>query len=89
MLCKEHKYKLNESARTELTDGFLRLIKSKKKNFSNGRIVRKIFERVRMKQALRANNNIISGEDILSVFSETDIAGLLDKKSHTPIGFSA
>jgi len=88
MLCKESKYKLGDCAREALSDGLSRLVSAKSKNFSNGRIIRKIFERVRMKQALRAANNMITGKDIMAVFDESEISAMLNTTKRTQIGFS-
>ena len=88
-MCKENKYRLSESAKTTLKDGFASLLKVKSQNFSNGRLVRKIFERVRMKQALRTSNNIITDDDIEVVFAEKDIAAMLGGNNHVKIGFGS
>jgi hypothetical protein len=88
-LSGEGKYKLSECARAKLTEGFGRLLKAKSPNFSNGRLVRKLFERVRMKQALRASNSIITEQDIEAVFAEADIAALFKGNGHNRIGFGS
>ena len=88
-LCKENKYKLTKPAKELLLDGFARILKMDSENFSNGRIVRKIFERVRVKQALRASNNTIEDRDVNAVFAENDIAALLENKERASIGFTA
>ena len=87
MFCSENKYRIDESGREELVAYFKRLLAAKGRNFSNGRLVRKIFERTRLKQALRASNSIITGEDIKKVFAESDIAELLNGSIKTQIGF--
>ena len=53
------------------------IIRNKDENFSNARLIRKVFERTRMKQALRTNDNMISAEDIQAVFTESDMRALL------------
>jgi SpoVK/Ycf46/Vps4 family AAA+-type ATPase len=87
-LCKESKYKLSKSAVDSLLDNFSRIIKAKSQNFSNGRLVRKLFERVRMKQALRTSSNIITDTDIKAVFNEPDIAVLIKGNNRATIGFN-
>ena len=86
-LCKENKYKLSVPAKDTLIDGFSRLIKAKSQNFSNGRLVRKLFERARMKQALRTSNSVITDRDIEAAFSEHDIAALFGGSGRAQIGF--
>ena len=88
-LCKTNKYKLSESAKDNLKGGFSRLVKAKSQNFSNARLVRKLFERVKIKQALRTSNNIISDVDIEAVYAEQDITVLFDGNSRSQIGFRA
>ena len=48
--------------------------------------MRKIFERVRIKQAWRASDNTITDKDIQDVFDESDIAALFSS-DHKEIGF--
>ena len=54
------------------------IIRNKDENFSNARLIRKVFERTRMKQAMRTSDNMISAEDIQAVFAESDMRALLD-----------
>lgn len=86
--CKDNKYILSKSAVDPLTSGFSSIVKAKSQNFSNARLVRKLFERIRMKQALRTSNNIITDIDVQAAFLEPDIATLMDAKNRTKIGFS-
>ena len=86
-LCRESRYKLSESAKTALSDGLARIVRGKRQNFSNGRLARKIFERVRMKQALRASNSVISDADIAAAFAEPDIAAMFGNGNGRKIGF--
>jgi hypothetical protein len=88
-LCQDNKYKLSQPAKDTLTGGFTRLVGAKSQNFSNGRLVRKIFERVRIKQALRASNNTITDVDIQAVFAEADISALFKGNNRAAIGFRA
>jgi len=77
LFCKDNDYILSKPAGSALEVGLMRILNAKSKNFANGRLVRKIFERVRMKQAMRASDNTITKQDILETFSEKDIAALL------------
>lgn len=88
-MCRDNKYRLSESAADMLKDGFNRIVRVKGQNFSNGRLVRKIFERVRMKQALRASNSIISDADIIAAFAESDISAMFGNSKSVRIGFGA
>ena len=89
LMCRDNKYKLSQPAKDILTDGFTRIARAKDMNFSNGRLVRKTFERVRMKQALRASNSIITDADILAAFEESDIAAIFGKSNRVKMGFGS
>jgi AAA+ superfamily predicted ATPase len=86
-MCRDNKYKLSQPAADTLKNGFARIAKVKSQNFSNGRFVRKIFERVRMKQALRASNSIITDGDIIAAFAESDISAMFGKNKNMRLGF--
>lgn len=85
-LCKDNKYRLTEPAVEALRAGFARIVNAKSQNFSNGRLVRKVFERMRIKQAMRTEGNTITDADVDEVFAEKDIAALLGE-SRGGIGF--
>ncbi len=84
--CAEYKYTLSKAAKSDLFDTFSRIVEAKGKNFSNGRLVRKIFDRVRVKQAQRTSDSVIIPEDIAAALSEPDIAVTLQGEC-TKIGF--
>jgi len=84
-ISKDYNYTLSGSAKTYMEDMLYRLCTSKHKNFSNARLVRKIFERTQIKQASRSNSNNITEQDIKDAFADKDIASLLGSKSN--IGF--
>lgn len=82
-------YQLSVEAEETLWQMTEQIIRNKDENFSNARLVRKIFERTRMKQALRTNDNIISAEDIQAVFVESDMHALLNSaRTQRQIGFA-
>lgn len=70
-------YQLSVKAKEELRQTAEQIIRNKDDNFSNARLIRKVFERTRMKQAMRTNDNMISAEDIQAVFAESDMSALL------------
>jgi len=86
-LCKDNKYRLTEPAKVALQSGLESIVSAKSPNFSNGRLVRKLFERTRIKQALRASNSIITEDDIKSTLEEKDFAAMTATKEREPIGF--
>ena len=65
------------------------VFRNKDENFSNARLIRKVFERTRMKQAMRTSDNMIGAEDIQAVFAESDMRALLDSvQVQKRIGFA-
>jgi AAA+ superfamily predicted ATPase len=89
-LCKAEKYNMTGKAKTLLNEYFTKIVKYKDENFANGRIARKIFERIRLKQALRTAGNTIAAGDVEAAFAEDDLSALCSKnKAKTSIGFSA
>ena len=55
-------YQLGADAKVTLRQMAEQIIRNKDENFSNARLIRKVFERTRMKQAMRTSDNMISAE---------------------------
>jgi len=72
-LCKDNKYELSEIAKDTLLGLLSHVVAAKSRNFANGRFVRKIFERVQMKQANRTDDDTVTDEDIKAAFTEPDM----------------
>ena len=87
MLCVKAGYELAEDSVETMRIFFREIMDNKKEHFSNARLARKIFERVRVKQALREEGNIIISDDIREVFAEKDMSAILKKYKSTCIGF--
>lgn len=82
-------YQLGADAKVTLRQMAEQIIRNKDENFSNARLIRKVFERTRMKQAMRTSDNMISAEDIQAVFAESDMRALLDSvQVQRRIGFA-
>ena len=82
-------YQLSVKAKEALRQTAEQIIRNKDENFSNARLIRKVFERTRMKQAMRTNDNMISAEDIQAVFAENDMRALLGSaRVQKRIGFA-
>ena len=64
-LCKKESYDLSEEAKEELKSTFKTQYEHKDKNFGNGRLVRKYFENIKMKQADRVIRDDIRNKDEL------------------------
>ena len=75
-LCKKESYEISEEAKEELKLRFKEEYENKDKNFGNGRLVRKYFENIKMKQADRViQEDIREKEEILKIILE-DVCGL-------------
>ena len=82
-------YQLGADAKVTLRQMAEQIIRNKDENFSNARLIRKVFEHTRMKQAMRTSDNMISAEDIQAVFAESDMRALLDSvQVQRRIGFA-
>lgn len=82
-------YQLSVKTKEVLRQTAEQIIRNKDENFSNARLIRKVFERTRMKQAMRTSDNMISAEDIQAVFAESDMCALLDSvQVQRRIGFA-
>ena len=82
-------YQLGADAKVTLRQMAEQIIRNKDENFSNARLIRKVFERTRMKQAMRTSDNMIGAEDIQAVFAESDMRALLDSvQVQRRIGFA-
>ena len=65
-------YSLSTAAPAVLQKYFEKALAATDKNFSNGRLVRKLFERARFKQAVRSSSNILTVSDIQEALSSSD-----------------
>jgi Cdc6-like AAA superfamily ATPase len=85
--CSDNGYRLTKPARSAVVDEFSLVSQRKDKSFSNGRAVRRLFDRIRIKQAQRADSNVITDTDVAAAFAEPDIAAMF-KGSRVKIGFT-
>lgn len=70
-LCKRESYAISEEAQEELKLIFRVQYDNRDKNFGNGRLVRKYFEKIKMKQASRViRDDIRNKEDLLKIILE-------------------
>jgi len=85
---QEEEYQIDAEAKDTFLQMAEQIIRAKDQNFSNARLVRKVFERTRMKQALRTDGNIITAADIEVAFAEPDMQTVLGKsQAFRQIGF--
>lgn len=86
--CLSETYELEPAGQRALMKYFELLILHKQANFANARLVRKIFERTKMKQALSGTDSVIIADHIHQVFQEKDLQDLIRPASMTStIGF--
>jgi AAA+ superfamily predicted ATPase len=86
-LCGKNGLVIEKSADESLLRLFSKIIAKKDKHFSNGRITRKIFERVKMQHILRSDDNEIQNIDIELACQSKDIAAAINGTGEKQIGF--
>ena len=72
-LCKKEKYKISHNAYKKLKEDFEEMIHHKGRNFGNGRLVRKYFENIKMKQATRVIEEKIDDKEELLKITRDDV----------------
>ena len=77
-ICKENEYKLNTQAKMLVREWLLKKLEKKDENFSNGRLVRNLFDEVITNQAIRLSNQTKISKQDLVMLTKEDIP---DKKS--------
>lgn len=82
--------KVSPAARREAEAHFSTIVKRKDENFSNARLVRKIFDRCRMRQSRLGGGDCIKKEAVLSAFEDKDFKRLLEGRPNTlRVGFAS
>lgn len=93
---KDSQYEIEEDALNEMKKIVEKIYKNRDHNFSNGRIMRKCFERIKMTQAVRImKNNLTEADDIVKIniedvkrlYEEKDISELQEVVLKRCIGF--
>lgn len=72
-ICKENEYELNNQAKMLVREWLLEKLEKKDKNFSNGRLVRNLFDEVITNQAIRLSNQTEISKQDLVMLTERDI----------------
>lgn len=73
MLCLKEEYNISKKAYKKLNELFDYILRNKDKNFGNGRLVRKLFEEVKMNQANRVIEQDIEDKKEILRIKEEDI----------------
>ena len=76
-LCKKESYDISNGAKEEVKSRFKIQYENKDKNFGNGRLVRKYFENIKMKQADRVIRNDVREKEKLLKIVLADVKGYL------------
>ncbi|MVX65923.1 AAA family ATPase [Clostridium chromiireducens] len=93
---KDSEYEIEEDALDEMGRIVEKIYKNRDSNFSNARIMRKCFERIKMAQSVRImKNNLTEADDIVKIniedvkrlYEEKDISELQEVVSKRCIGF--
>lgn len=94
LMCDQENYKLEDCALNYFRERMEEYANKKAKNFSNGRFVRNIFEKAKIKQAIRIglrtitseeNYRLLTGEDMMNAYEQENGYKFEDKE--TQVGF--
>lgn len=88
LFARQNDLKVSKTASEEIHRIMERIVAAKSPDFSNARLVRKIFERVRMDHLLKVGGKTIKVESIRRVFESSDLQKLIVAASHN-VGFCA
>lgn len=88
LMTGEKGLELDADAEDALESAFARMTACDSHDFSNGRMVRKVFERCLMRQATLRDDRRITVEVVRSALSDTDLASEIGE-SRMPVGFCA
>ncbi|MDL2298270.1 AAA family ATPase [Synergistaceae bacterium OttesenSCG-928-D05] len=88
-ICTAQGYLLSLEAEQMITKYMEKIVANKDTNFANARLVRKIFERVQVQQAMRTEDMAIEAADIEQVFAEGDLARIIAPRKTRSVGFAA
>ena len=82
-------FELGEDAADELSEALYDIVSHKDENFANGRLVRRIYERVRLNHMTQAdaNDRTLVAEDLIETFADDDMSALRRGRTSSPIGF--
>lgn len=89
LMVRERGYDLTPEVRETFFRAVSEIAGAESRTFGNARFVRKILERVIMKQNLRATDYAIEECDVLAAFGDQDIRGRVEEPAGRPIGFAA
>jgi len=84
--CSKAKLVVDDNAGAELFSWLVQVKKAKQEFFSNARMIRKLFERTQIQQALRTRDNVILAEDLKAAWDSKDMAEFI-REPGTKIGF--
>lgn len=82
-------YRASKGAQQKLATFLHDVIAANSKDFSNARIVRKIFERIRMDHLLKVGGEIIKAESVERALEANDMRALVGARKESTMGFCA
>lgn len=88
-MMEQEQFKLDKKCTNEILDYFKNEIRYNKDNFSNGRLVRNLFEKVKFTQATRIQEQNSKNYNLITVDDITTVIEKIKSKPKTTIGFTA
>lgn len=87
-MLEQEQFKLDKKCKNTILEYFSNEIKNNKDNFSNGRMVRNLFEKVKFEQATRITEKKLKDYDLITTADVTAVIDKIKTKPKAMIGFS-
>lgn len=88
-MLEQEQFKLDKKCKNEILEYFSNEIRNNKDNFSNGRLARNLFEKVKFEQATRITEQNSKDYDLITTADVTAVIDKIKTKPKTVIGFTA
>lgn len=88
-MMEQEQFKLDKKCTNTILEYFSNEIKNNQDNFSNGRMVRNLFEKVKFEQATRIQEQNSKDYDLITADDVTTVIEKIKSKPKTTIGFTA
>lgn len=88
-MLEQEQFKLDKKCKNTILEYFSNEIKNNRDNFSNGRMVRNLFEKVKFEQATRITEKKLKDYDLITTADVTAVIDRIKSRPKSIIGFSA
>lgn len=88
-MLEQEQFKLDKKCKNAILEYFSNEIRNNKDNFSNGRLARNLFEKVKFEQATRITEQNSKDYDLITTADVTAVIEKIKSKPKTMMGFTA